>query len=117
MIKKSVKKWIQPQLFIPSESVCNLKLEKEKQKLLTFIGNRAVRPGDLEDFLCGSPTLLDMLLGGFLHAWFNSPYYPALTLLVEDGEIVYEIDENDCVWYARPLCLNNKSIAYNRGDN
>lgn len=60
-----------------------------------FSDGDARRPGDLEDDFTGQWSV-------FQGPWRNCPFYPALAILVDAGEIVFEKDDEDCVWYAIP---------------
>lgn len=63
-----------------------------------FADGVARRPGDLEDDFAGRWSVS-------LGPWTKTPFYPALALLVDRGEVVYERDKEQNVWYAIPGCL------------
>lgn len=68
-----------------------------------LLKNGPLRTGDLEDILCGEQNLFRVLLGNeeLLDAWRNSPFFPALALLVDAGEVAWRRDpETEYVWYS-----------------
>lgn len=67
-----------------------------------FSDRMARRPGDLEDDLAGQWSL-------DLAPWRSTPFYPALAVLVDAGEIVFETDDTGDVWYAVPGSLPSQA--------
>jgi hypothetical protein len=73
-----------------------------------FSDKQARRPGDLEDDFAGQWSFNQ-------RAWRATPFYPALALLVDHGEVVFEVDSEGIVWYAMqgalPSALANVESA------
>lgn len=67
-----------------------------------FSDKIARRPGDLEDDFAGKWSFDQ-------GPWRNTPFYPALAVLVDAGEIVYEVADDGDVWYAVPGALPSQA--------
>lgn len=77
-------------------------VELAKKWLLEYFADgSAKRPGDLEDDFCGEPGIGEMLVS-MQGRWRESPFYPALGHLVNDGKIVFEVANDGDVFYALP---------------
>lgn len=72
-----------------------------------FSDSQARRPGDLEDDFAGQWSINQ-------GPWRATPFYPALALLIDGGEIVFECDEEGTVWYAVPGALPS-ALANSQG--
>ena len=59
-----------------------------------FSDGKARTPGDLEDDFTGRWSLLQ-------EPWRDTPFYPALAVLVKGGKVVYGTDADGSYWYAK----------------
>ena len=82
-----------------SERMVNL----AKKWLLEYFGDGVARmPSEMEDDLAGQWSM------NFV-PWRNTPFFPALALLIDEGLMAYEKDDEDNFWYAIPGCLPSQT--------
>lgn len=67
----------------------------KKWLLEYFSDGVARRPGEMEDDFAGQWS---MTLG----PWRHTPFFPALALLIDEGEMTFERDDAGYLWYAIP---------------
>lgn len=77
-------------------------VEAGKVAIRSLLATQPHRPGDLEDALCGEQKLLRVAFGlsDILEAWRDSPFFPALAHLINDGEVSYKVEKDGEVWYS-----------------
>lgn len=69
-----------------------------------FADNKPRRPGDLEDDFTGQWSFSG-------EHWRDTPFFPALAVLVNAGEIVFETDNEGIVWYSTPGFLPSTKVV------
>ena len=85
-----------------------------EQILLTHLRTAPRRPGELEDYFCGVPTLAETLLCP-LGRWKESMFYPALGRLVDTKVVVWWQDNTDDVYYGLPSAHTAYKLAVREG--
>ena len=82
----------------------------EKWLLEYFDDGVPRRPGELEDDFAGEPGIGEMLMK-LQGRWRDTPFFPALSRLIDKGSIVYEQADDGDVWYALPGSLPSETIV------